>query len=293
MRPGLLYSDGTPLNAKRFEYALQRNVDPATAGEYASITDEILGAPEWRAADTTAADYDPATYKAALGVKASHADGAECNADAPYDDAECNTLKITLSKPAPYFHTIMGIWVAFPAKEELIAEGGDIWWTSPVYQVGNGPFIWEVGEPFVKGVFTPNANYWGDKPAYDLEYRYIVDSAVAFEAYKNGELDIVPSAAEDLGTIDADPALKAQHLVYAGSCTTLIKFGLAAQYTAPDGSTYDSPFMDKKVREAFAFAFDAEGWAEDVDGGLSIATWTWIPPGYPGYKSDIPPQVRS
>ena len=37
------------LNAKRFEYSILRNIDPATAGEYAAITDEIKGAPEWRA----------------------------------------------------------------------------------------------------------------------------------------------------------------------------------------------------------------------------------------------------
>jgi oligopeptide transport system substrate-binding protein len=291
LRADLKYSDGSPLNAARFEYALRRNIDPATAGEYASITDEIVGAPEWRAADTAAADYDPATFIAALGVKASHADGADCVADesgTTYADADCNTLTLSFSKPAPYFATIMGIWVAYPAKEENIAEGGDLWWTSPVYQVGNGPFVWTVGEPFVRGVFAPNENYWGDKPTYNLEYRYITDSAVAFEAYKNNELDIIPSAAEDLPTIDADPELSAQHVVYPGSCTTLIKFGLAAKYTAPDGSTYDSPFLDKKVREAFALAFDAEGWTKDVDGGLSIPTWTWIPPGYPGYDASSP-----
>jgi oligopeptide transport system substrate-binding protein len=292
LRPGLLYSDGSPLNAKRFEFALMRNIDPATAGEYASITDEIKGAPEWRAADTAAADYDAAKFKAELGVKATHADGADCvvNADSgnAYDDAACNTLKLTLSKPAPYFHTVMGIWVAFPAKEEKITEGGNLWWTSPVFQVGNGPFVWKVGEPFVRGYFSPNPNYWSDKPAYDLEFRYITDSAVAFAAYRNKELDVVIAAAEDLGTIDADPALKAQHMKYPGACTTVIKLGLAAKYTAPDGSTYDSPFLDKKVREAFAFAFDAEGWAKDVDGGLSAATWTWIPPGFPGYDPTSP-----
>ena len=42
-----------------------------------AITDEILGAPEWRGADTAAEGYDPEAFKAALGVKASHADGAE------------------------------------------------------------------------------------------------------------------------------------------------------------------------------------------------------------------------
>ena len=54
LREGLKYSDGSLLNAKRFEYSLMRNIDPATAGEYASITDDIAGAADWRTADVTA-----------------------------------------------------------------------------------------------------------------------------------------------------------------------------------------------------------------------------------------------
>jgi oligopeptide transport system substrate-binding protein len=281
LKPGLVYSDGSLLNAKRFEFAFQRNIDPATAGEYASITDEIVGAPEWRAADTAAADYDPEVFKAALGVKASHADGAEC---VDYEDADCNTLTLNFSKPAPYFATIAGIWVGYPAKQENIEEGGDIWWTSSKYQIGNGPFIWSSVEPFVKSVFVPNPNFAGAGiPSYKLEYSYITDSAVAFEAFKNNELDIIPSAAEDLPVIDADADLKAQHVTYAGSCTIQIKFSLH-----PTWNGIDNPFTDKKVREAFTYAFDAEGWARDVDGSLSAATWTWIPPGYPGYDANSP-----
>jgi len=281
LRPGMVYSDGTVLNAKRFEFAFQRNIDPATAGQYASITDEIAGAPEWRAADTTAADYDPATYKAALGVKASHADGSEC---ADYEDTACDTLTLNFSKPAPYFATIAGIWVGYPAKEENIAEGGDIWWTSSKYQIGNGPFIWKSVEPFVKSVFVPNPNYVGASiPNYTLEFSYITDSAVAFEAYKNNEFDIVAAAAEDLPVIQADADLNSQFVSYAGSCTIKIQFNMQ-----PTWYDQPNPFAEKKVREAFALAFDAEGWAHDVDGDLSIATWTWIPPGYPGYDTDTP-----
>ena len=281
LKPGLLYSDGSVLNAKRFEFAFQRNIDPATAGEYASITDEIVGAPEWRAADTTAADYDPEVFKAALGVKASHADGAAC---VDYEDTECNTLTMNFSKPAPYFATIAGIWVGYPAKEENIADGGDIWWTSSKYQVGNGPFVWQSVEPFVKSVFVPNANYVGAGiPTYTLEFSYITDSAVAFEAYKNGEFDVVASAAEDLPVIDADADLTAQHVKYAGSCTTKIQFSLH-----PTWNGQPNPLADPKVREAFAFAYNAEGWVTDVDGGLGSATWSWIPPGYPGYDAASP-----
>jgi len=281
LKPNMLYSDGSVLNAKRFEYSFQRNSDPATAGEYASITDEIMGAPEWRNADTAAEDYDPEVFKAALGVKASHADGADC---ADYEDTACDTLTLNFSKPAPYFATIAGIWVAYPAKQENIEEGGDIWWTSSKFQVGNGPFIWESVEPFVKSVFVPNPNYVGEGiPSYTLEFSYITDSAVAFEAYKNDEFDVVASAAEDLPVIDADPDLTAQHVKYAGSCTTKIQFSLF-----PTWNGQPNPFADKKVREAFALAYDAEGWARDVDGGLGSPTWTWIPPGYPGYDATSP-----
>jgi len=281
LRPNMVYSDGSVLNAKRFEFAFQRNIDPATAGEYASITDEIVGAPEWRAADTSAADYDPEAYKAALGVKASHADGSDC---ADYEDTACDTLTMNFSKPAPYFATIAGIWVGYPAKEENIAEGGDIWWTSSKYQIGNGPFIWKSVEPFVKSVFVPNPNYVGAAiPTYTLEFSYIVDSAVAFEAFKNNEFDVVVAAAEDLPVIQADPELSKQFVSYAGSCTIKISFSLH-----PTWNDNPNPFTDKKVREAFALAFDAEGWAHDVDSDLSVATWTWIPPGYPGYDANSP-----
>jgi oligopeptide transport system substrate-binding protein len=283
LRKGLKYSNGDLLNAKRFEYSIMRNINPATAGEYASITDEIKGAAEWRTADTAAADYDEAKLMEAVGVKALDSTGAACT---DYAQEDCTTLKLTLAKSAPYFHTIMGIWVVFPVREESVSEGGENWWNSSKYHIGNGPYILKSLEPFVKGYFTPNPNYAGGMAKVDIEFSYVTDSAVAFEAYKNNEFDIVPSAAEDLGTIDNDPELKAQHMLYAGSCTIVIKYGLEAEITTPDGKTIESPFKDKKVREAFSFAFDAEGWSKDVEQGLSVATWTWIPPGYPGYDGE-------
>ncbi len=273
LRKDLKYSDGSLLNAKRFEYSIIRNIDPATAGEYASITDEIVGAPEWRGADTGAADYDPATYIAALGVKALDSAGNACT---DYEQADCLTLKINMSKPAPYFHTVMGLWVTYPAKEELIAEGGENWWNSSKFQIGNGPFILKSLEPFVRGYFVPNPNWHGTPVTYDLEFSYITDSAVSFEAYKNNEFDIVVGAAEDLDAINNDADLKAQHQVYAGSCTSTIRFGLGP----------NSPFADDiELRKAFAYGFDVESWTRDVFKGLATPTWSWIPPGYPGYEA--------
>lgn len=268
LRPGLQYSDGTPLNARRFEYAIRRNINPETAGEYAAITDEILGAPEWRTGEGELQTQGAAAVQAS--VVALDASGQPC---VDYEQNDCLTLQLTFSKPAPYFHTVMSLWVTFPAKEELLAEGGENWWNSSKYQIGNGPYVLKSLEPFVRGYFVPNQNYWGGVGKVDIEFSYITDSAISFQAYNNNEFDIVALAAEDLATVDNDPVLAPEKLVYPGSCTFAVMFHQEKE-----------PFTDPKVREAFALALDREAWVRDVLNGLGSPTLTWIPPGFPGYK---------
>ena len=268
LQEGLTYSDGSLLNAKRFEYSLLRNINPETAGEYAAITDEILGAPEWRTGEGDVAIEGEAMVRES--VQALDMSGNPCT---DYEQADCRIVKIKLSRPAPYFHTVMALWVTFPDKEENIAEGGENWWNGFLYQIGNGPYILRSLEPFVRGYFVPNPNYWDDLGKVDIEFSYITDSAVRFQAYKNDEFDIIALAAEDLPTVQADPVLSEEALIYPGSCTFDVMFHHDKE-----------PFTDKKVREAFALALDREAWVRDVLNGLGSPTLTWIPPGYPGYQ---------
>ena len=163
--------------------------------------------------------------------------------------------------------------MGFPAKQELIEAGGETWWLDPANHIGNGPFVMTNLEQGVNVHFVPNETYWGDKPSYELDYSYIVDTAVAFEAYKNDELDIVTAAAEDLGTIQNDATLSQEHLNYAGSCTFAVMF-----------HQLKAPFDDPAVRAAFSYALDREGWVTDVLQGLGAPTLTWIPPGFPGFQ---------
>lgn len=272
LRDGLTYSDGSMLNAARFAYSIQRNVDPATAGEYAAITDEILGAPEWRGCGEDAAACDSAKETVLQSIMASHADGAECSG---YEDAECNTLTLTLSRPAPYFHTVMSLWVTFPAKQENIEAGGETWWLEPQYQIGNGPYMLTAMEQGVSSSYAPNANYWEGTANTGVDFSYITDTAVRFEAYKNDELDMISLGAEDYGVVTADETLNAQLLRYSGSCTFAIMFHQLKE-----------PFEDQKVREAFAYALDRESWVTDVLSGVGSPTLTWIPRGFPGYDAE-------
>ncbi len=283
LRKDLKYSDGSLLNAARFAYSIRRNINPETAGEYAQITDEIKGAPEWRGftADSkkSAAENEKASADLAkaleASIKPSHADGSACVGAKPadvYKDAACDTLKLTFSKPAPYFHTVMSLWVTHPAKEELITEGGENWWNSSKFQIGNGPYVLRNLEPFVRAYFVPNKNYWKGQGKVDIQFSFINDSAVAFEAYKNNELDVIAPGAEDYRVIQADATLKTQHTQYPGACTYAVMFHQLKE-----------PFTDQKVREAFAMALDRTAWVKDILQGLGAPTLTWIPPGFPGY----------
>ena len=302
LKPGLKYSDGSPLNAARFKYSIMRNINPETAGEYAQITDEIKGAPEWRsfADDPKKSKEDNAKAMAAAkavvdteGITIFKSDGktacAAKLADA-YKDADCTVLKLKFAnpadfavkelagkpRPAPYFHTVMSLWVTYPAKEENITAGKDIWWTSSKYQIGNGPFILKSIEPYVKAVFTPNANYAGDKAKIDLEYSYITDGAVAFEAYKNNEFDVDRSRRRGLqerpggrgpeGTGQGLPRLLHLRRDVPSVEGTVHR---------PEGAPGVCPVVRSRgVGEGRA----GRAWARP--------TLTWIPPGYPGYDKD-------
>lgn len=270
LRDGLKYSDGTLLNASRFKFAIMRNIDPATAGEYAFITDYIKGAPAWRNSDPKdAAAAEAAKAVVDASIQTFQMDGT--TACTGYEDAACRILKVSLTDPTPYMHTILGIWVGYPAKEEAMTEGGENWWNSSKYQVGNGMFILKTLEPFVRARFIPNPNYWGEKAKVQIEYHYITDSAVCFQAYKNNEEDIGGLAAEDLKTVMADPVLSKEAMIYPQACTFAIEFNLTKE-----------PFNDAKVRQAFAMSLDRKAYVADVLQGLGAPALTWIPKGIPG-----------
>lgn len=272
LREGSVYSDGSVLNALRFRDAILRNINPETAGEYAGITDEILGAPEWRLGEGDEAVQGEETVR--QSIQALDMNGNVCE-DGDYENADCRVLKITLSRPAPYFHTVMGLWVTFPVKLELIAEGGENWWNSSKYHVGNGPYILTSLEPFLRAYFVPNPNYWRGAGKVDIEYSFITDTAVAFQAYKNDEFDIITLGAEDYPTVQADPVLSQEAMIFPGSCTFSVNFHQEKE-----------PFTDPKVREAFTRALDREAWVSDVLKDLGAPTLTWIPPGFPGYQEN-------
>jgi len=187
------------------------------------------------------------------------------------------TIKFTLVKPTPYFHTLAGLWVMYPAKQDLIDKGGEQWYEDAANQIGNGP--WQLSK-IDKGSnlieYKANENYWGGRPKLDgVQFKYIDDLAVALQAYKSGEVDVFTPDPNDVPTLKDDPAIGKEYTEYAGACTLTVEFNETV-----------APFDNQKVREAFAYGFDREGYIRDALKGTDVKTLTWIPPGYPGYDAN-------
>ena len=102
--------------------------------------------------------------------------------------------------------------------------------------------------------FAANDNYWQGRPRLDgIEYRYVDEAAVALEAYRAGDLDIVQLQSDQIPEVSGDPELSQAFVTYPQAGTQFLAMNLAQE-----------PFNDKKVREAFAYAIDRETLCAEV-----------------------------
>lgn len=269
LREGSQYSDGTPLTAENFEYAWKRLANPETAGAYQSLPCGIIAG---------YSEYSAAACQGLSMTETLALDLEQLEADFGVRAVDERTLEIELTAPAPYFLSMAALWIGVPVREQDVAQGPD-WWYDPENYIGNGPFILESWDHGNKATWVPNPNYQGPLGPVQLErveYYLITESQVAFQAYQNGELDILGVPAEDLAAVQSDPVLSSQIVNTVGSCTYYLGF-----------NSQKAPFDNAGVRQAFAQAFDREAFVNDVLSGIGSPTQSFIPPGFPGYQPEI------
>ena len=262
LRDGLKYSDGSPLTAQDFVNAIRRSLDPrGTVGDYQGTFFMIKGAD---AILNTAVPTDESKLPDLFN---------QLGVTAPDE----KTVKFEMTQPTPYFHTLASLWLTYPAKQNLVEQGGDTWYEDPANQIGNGPFVMTTADQSQNLIeLKANDNYWAGRPKLDgVQLKFIGDLSVALQAYKNNEIDITVPDPNDVPTIKADPVLGKEYIEPLGSCTESFELN----NTKP-------PFDNKLVRQAFNIGLDRESFIRDALKDTSAKTVTWIPPGYPGYDPD-------
>jgi oligopeptide transport system substrate-binding protein len=257
LKPGLEWSDEQPLTAMDFEYGIKRACDPNVASPYQYLLGEsnlnIVGCDAYFQGQGTRED---------VGVTAVNA----------------TTLDVTLVAPKPTFTTIMSLWVAFPAREDVITQHGDDW-TDPANIVVNGPFTLTGLVPGAGGraVLEPNPE-WPLEPEptlHKITIRFTDDLEVAFQAFQDGALDMTNVPASKIPIILADPTLSEQFLKVGGPRIWAVEMQMG-----------NPTLADFNVRLALSRAIDRNALVNLVYGDAYLPANYWLVQGLPGFQGN-------
>ncbi|MCS7221902.1 MAG: peptide ABC transporter substrate-binding protein [Anaerolineae bacterium] len=255
IKPGLQWSDGTPLTAYDWEATYQMIADPKHAWDFAWFYSGVLK--NW---DEIIAGELPPTE---LGVKA-------------LDDL---TLQITTQTPWPPLPAMMQF--SFVMQKKALEQHGPLYNSKVETSVSAGPFKLEVLEPGKRIELVANPMYKGfRKPRLKRLIAEYMDMSTAFIAFQNHEIDQVGYewlTPADFAIIQSDPVLKANYLRHYGDFRT--------DYLLFD--TYNPPFNDLNVRKAFAHAVDRESIVKNVYGEIkAMPAYSFLMPGFPASDTE-------
>jgi oligopeptide transport system substrate-binding protein len=244
----VLDEEGNPriVNAHDVVYGVKRTVDPDTGSDYAYVLYVIQNG--------------QAVNEGQEGVTLD---------DVGVEAIDDFTVQFTLERPAAYFPSVAGMWVAHPMPQWVIDERQERW-IEPGFITTNGPFVLDTwihgGEMvLVKNELWPMAD---EVQIERIEAVMISEQSTAFALYENNELDTVNAPLPELDRIKADPQLSEELYIAPAACTYYYGF----TNTKP-------PFDDARVRQAFAQSIDRQSLIDNVLKGDQIPATSFAPPG--------------
>jgi ABC-type transport system substrate-binding protein len=230
-------------------------------------------------------DFDAAAVKYNLqDVLAKNVLGsAVLNKVASYDIVGPHTLRLNLTQyDSTLLFRLATAVIGMMASPTALQKPTTPENTAKDHMVGTGPFIFDSWQrdSFVK--FTKNPNYWQKGKPYlnAVEIKTIADQAVSMMTFMAGQADW-------WNTIDPTDA---NELTKNGFDVRQTDFQFAhALY--PDGANPDSPFANKKVREALEYAIDKEGLAKGIGVGYFQPAYEFATPKDPWYVPGLAPRT--
>lgn len=221
LRTNAKWSDGKPVVASDFEYAIKRAANPETGASYSHMLNVIKNA---SLVISGKAEVDD------LQVKA-------------LDDY---TLEIILENPAPYFLEYISVSSPyFPVRKDIVEEFGDEWSRKPETYIVNGPYIMTERKTDEKIVMEVNPNYYAKDEIIAKKITVVImsDSNTALAAIREGTI-LFSYLEAPMGEIPT--LLKENYLLQErGSGIFFLEM-----------NTLKGVLTNKNIRRALAIAFD-------------------------------------
>lgn len=219
LRPGLTFSDGTPLGSEDVVRSWLRLIDPARLSPLASLLDDVEGAREY----ASGANPDPDS----VGIRALP-----------------GAVEVRFRGPAPWFIATTGSPSLAIVPPTIDPDGAAL---RPGDFVGSGAYVLEAVAP---GSITLLANdrYWAGRPAIGTVTVVTALPSGPTAAFRSGEVDQT-----------AIPRFEALWIRYDSRLGPSLRRepSLSVEYFGFDTSR--PPFDDVRVRRAFGAAVDWRG----------------------------------
>ncbi|MCY7418541.1 MAG: peptide ABC transporter substrate-binding protein [Chloroflexi bacterium] len=216
MRPGITFSDGTPITSQDVVASWLRIIDPVTPGPLSGLLTDIVGAAEYMAGQASADD---------VGLRADR-----------------DRVVVDLVRPASWFPAAAAAptMAIVPASLPAAASGPLL----PDDLVVSGAYI--PSDQSEDGfLLTANPRYWAGTPAIERIRQVTSLDGGSVDAFQAGDVDYVNISSDDASWIRYDRTLGPQ---------LRRSDDLSVEYYGFDATR--PPFDDARVRQAFAWAID-------------------------------------
>jgi oligopeptide transport system substrate-binding protein len=244
------WSDGVPVTAGDFVFAMRRLEDPKTASYSAFLIFPIKNAEK---------------------INNGHAPVASLGVEAP----DPRTLVIHLEHPWVNLLLYTSTRAMWPEPEHAVRRWGDAW-TLPGRYVGNGPYTvaaWRLGD---KVVLKKNPLYWdAAHVCYDeVDYFPSSDAISNERSVRSHELDVSTTVQSNRVAYLRRQGLGSSLHVAPESGVTYLAFNMQ-----------DRLLKDVRVRQALSMAIDREFITRKLLRGGQTPAYSFVPPHLLGYDN--------
>lgn len=236
------WSDGQPVKAGDYEYAIKRVLDPKNGAPYSFLLMPIKNAAKVNAGELPVEQ---------LGVKA----------------ADDKTLVFTLETPSAYFINLTYQAAMLPQRQDIVEKSGEKYGTEIDTMVFNGPFVMTNWMHNSEINIEKNPNYWDANTVKmaKVNFKIIKEENAKYNSLQSGEIDALGvNKSEWVEKFSQNESLDKLTMGYP---TTFYEFFNAQ----------DKLLSNVNIRKALALGITREDMANVIFYGVNEPAYGWVP----------------
>lgn len=236
------WSDGQPVKAADYEYAIKRVLDPKNGAPYSFILMPIKNAAKVNAGEMPVDQ---------LGVKAT----------------DEKTLVFTLETPSAYFINLTYQPAMLPQRQDIVEKHGEKYGTEIDTMVFNGPFVMTNWMHNSEINIEKNPNYWDNEKVKmaKVNFKIIKEENARYNSLQSGEIDALGvNKSEWVEKFSQNEKLEKMTMGYPQTFFECF-------------NTKDKLLSNANIRKALALGIKREDMANVIFYGVNEPAYGWVP----------------